>query len=80
MNFLKKKKKKKKKKTTETILQETDKTRLLINRICINQATFFSHVMRREKLEHLMTTGMIEGKCSREKQSKKMLNGLEQIG
>ena len=37
-------------------------TRSLINKICKCQATFFGHVMRREKLKHLVTTGMIEGK------------------
>ena len=33
--------------------------------------------MRREELEHLVTTGMIEGKYSRGKQRKKMLDGLK---
>ena len=32
--------------------------------------------MRREKLEHLVTTGRIEGKRSRGKQHEKMLDGL----
>ena len=40
------------KKSNETVLQEADLTRSLINRIC--------HMMRREKLEHLVTTGMTE--------------------
>ena len=31
--------------------------------------------MRREKLEHHMTTGMIDGKRSRGKQREKMLDG-----
>ena len=42
--------------------------RLLINRIHKRQASFFGHVMRREKLEHLVTSGMIEGKRRRGKQ------------
>ena len=33
--------------------------------------TFFGHVMRREKPEHLVTSGMIVGK-----QRQKLLNGL----
>ena len=33
-------------------------------------------MMRREKLEHLVTTGMIEGKCSRRKKCEKMLDGI----
>ena len=32
--------------------------------------------MRREKQEHVVTTEMIEGKRSREKQREKMLDGL----
>ena len=32
--------------------------------------------MRREKLEHLITTGMMEGKRSRGKQREKMTDGL----
>ena len=45
--------------------------RSLINRICKCQATFLGHMMRREKLEHFVTTGMIE-----EKQCEKILDGL----
>ena len=54
----------------KTVLQEANTTRSLINRIYKRQATFFGHVMRKEKLEHLMTTVMIEGKRNR-----KMLDG-----
>ena len=43
------------------------------NRLCKRQETFLGPVMRREKLEHLVTTGMIE-----EKLQKKMLDGLTQ--
>ena len=32
--------------------------------------------MRKEKLEHLITTGMMEGKRSRGKQREKMTDGL----
>ena len=39
-------------------------------------ASIFSYVMRTENLEHLVTTGIIEGKCSRGKKHKKMLGGL----
>ena len=45
------------------ILKEAD-TRSLINRLHKRQATFFDHRMRREKQEHLVTTGMIEGKTN----------------
>ena len=56
------------------MLREANTT-TLINRIRKRQ-TFFGHVMRREKIKHLVATGMIEGKCSREKQHQKMLDGL----
>ena len=42
-----------------------DKTRSLINRKRKRQATFFGHVMRREKMKHLVITEMIEGTQSR---------------
>ena len=56
------------KKSNKTLLQEANTTRSLINRIYKSQATFCDHVMRRDKLEHLVTTGTIEGKRSRGKQ------------
>ena len=46
------------------------------NKIRTRQTTFFGHVMRREKLEHLITTGMMKGKRSRGKQREKMTDGL----
>ena len=57
------------------MLLEVD-TRSLINRICKPQAIFFGHMMRRKKLEHLVTTGTIKGKCSTGKQHEKMFTGL----
>ncbi|GFR63294.1 UDP-glucuronosyltransferase 2A1-like [Elysia marginata] len=41
------------------------------------QATFLGHVMRREKLEHLITTGKLDGKRGRGKQREKMMDGLK---
>ena len=58
------------------MLREADTTRSFTNRILKRQATFCSHVMRREKLEDLVTTEMIEIKRSRGKQREKMLDGL----
>ena len=51
-------------------------TRSLINRKRTGEATLFSHVMRREKLEHLVTSAMIEEKRKRGKRQEKMLDGL----
>ena len=64
------------KKSNDTVLKETHTSRALVNKIRTRQTTFFGHVMRREKLEHLITTGMMEGKRSRGKQREKMTDGL----
>ncbi|GFN77568.1 craniofacial development protein 2-like protein [Plakobranchus ocellatus] len=40
------------------------------------QATFLGHVMRKGKLEHLVTTGKFEGKRSRGRQREKIMDGL----
>ena len=65
-----------KKKTNEAVLEEAETTRSLIKNIRKRQATFFGHVMRREKLEHLATTGKLDGKRSRGRQREKMIDGL----
>ena len=64
------------KETNENILRQAETKRSLINKIRKRQATFFGHVMRREKMEHLVTTGKIEGKRARGRQREKMLDGL----
>ncbi|GFO02931.1 endonuclease-reverse transcriptase [Plakobranchus ocellatus] len=53
------------KKTNERVLKEANKRRSLVRTIRKRQATFLGHVMRRGKLEHLVTTGKFEGKKSR---------------
>ena len=63
------------KKSSETLIGRADTTRSLINRTRKRQATLFGHVMRREKLEHIVTTEMIDGKGSGGKQRKMMLDG-----
>ena len=50
------------KKSNETVVGEAYTTRSLINRIHKCQITSFGHMMRREKVDHLVTTGMIKGK------------------
>ena len=60
------------KKSNETALREANTTRSLLNRIREHQATFFGHVMGREKLAHIVTTGVIEGKRIRGNQCEKM--------
>ncbi|GFO36016.1 hypothetical protein PoB_006252100 [Plakobranchus ocellatus] len=61
---------------SNSVLEEAHTTRLLISKIRKRQATFFGHVMRREGLENLVTTGMLEGKRSRGKQREKLIEGL----
>ncbi|GFO00325.1 endonuclease-reverse transcriptase [Plakobranchus ocellatus] len=56
------------KKTNERVLNEANKRRSLVRTIRKSQATFLGHVMRRGKLEHLVTTGKFEGKRSRGRQ------------
>ena len=45
-------------KSNETVLQKADTTRSLIKKICKCKTAFFGHLMKREKLEHLVTTRM----------------------
>ncbi|GFO01083.1 RNA-directed DNA polymerase from mobile element jockey [Plakobranchus ocellatus] len=54
------------KKTNERVLNEANKRRSLVRTISKRQATFLGHVMRRGKLEHLVTTGKFEGKRTEE--------------
>ncbi|GFN73966.1 retrovirus-related pol polyprotein from type-2 retrotransposable element r2dm [Plakobranchus ocellatus] len=64
------------KKTNERVLNEANKRRSLVRTIRKRQATFLGHVMRRGKLEHLVTTGKFEGKRGRGRQREKIMDGL----
>ena len=56
------------KKSNETVLREADTIKSPINRMRKKPGNiFWGQVLRKEKLEHLVTTGMIEGKRSRGK-------------
>ncbi|GFO48849.1 hypothetical protein PoB_007535400 [Plakobranchus ocellatus] len=55
---------------------ETNKRRSLVRTIRKRQATFLGHVMGREKLDHLVTTGKFEGKRNRGRQREKIMDGL----
>ncbi|GFO38324.1 eukaryotic translation initiation factor 3 subunit f [Plakobranchus ocellatus] len=63
------------KKTNERVLNEANKRRSLVRTIRKRQATFLGYVMRRGKLEHLVTTGKYEGKRSRGRQREKIMDG-----
>ncbi|GFO12710.1 endonuclease-reverse transcriptase [Plakobranchus ocellatus] len=64
------------KKTNERVLNEANKRRSPVRTIRKRQATFLGHVMKRGKLEHLVTTGKFEGKRSRGRQREKIMDGL----
>ncbi|GFR75307.1 eukaryotic translation initiation factor 3 subunit F [Elysia marginata] len=53
------------KKSNDTVLNETKTKRALINKTRKRQATFFGHIMRRERQEYLVTTGMFMGRRGR---------------
>ena len=54
----------------------SNSTRKLMNNIKRRQAECLGHVMRKGKLEHLLTTGTIEGKRSRGRQRIKIQDGI----
>ncbi|GFN79688.1 neuroblastoma-amplified sequence-like [Plakobranchus ocellatus] len=64
------------KKTNERVLNEANKRRSLVRTIQKHHATFLGHVMRWEKLEHLVSKGKLEGKISRGRQREKITDGL----
>ena len=53
------------------MLREAETTRSLINRIRKQEATLFGHVMKREKLEHLVPTEIMEENASGENSEKR---------
>ena len=62
--------------TNEEVLRRAGEKRRLCNNILKSQATFFGHVMRRGKIEHLVTSGKIHGKRSRGRQREKITDCL----
>jgi len=63
-------------KSNERVLKEAYARRSLINRVRKRQAKFIGHDIRRDGLEHLVPTGMLEGKRSRGRHRVKILDGL----
>ncbi|GFR58227.1 hypothetical protein ElyMa_000024600 [Elysia marginata] len=64
------------KKLNDTVLSKTKTKRAPINKIRKRQATFFGHIMRRERQEHLVTTGMFMGRRGRGRLHEKTTDGL----
>ena len=68
------------KRTNLEIRNTASSTRKLMNNIKRRQAEFLGYVMRKGKLEHLLTTGKIEGKRSRGRQRIKIQDGSSLAG
>ncbi|GFS18544.1 eukaryotic translation initiation factor 3 subunit F [Elysia marginata] len=64
------------KKTNEEILTKAQTTRRLMTKIRKRQAKFVGHVIRRNQLEHSVTTGKFDGKRGRGRPREKMLDSL----
>ena len=64
------------KKTNEKVLLEANEKRKLVLGIRKRQSLFVGHVLRKQGLEHTVTTGKINGKRDRGRQREKMLDGL----
>ncbi|GFO27264.1 endonuclease-reverse transcriptase [Plakobranchus ocellatus] len=63
-------------KTGERVLNGTSEGRSLVRTVGKRRAAFLGHVMRRGKLEHLVTTGKFEGKGSGGRQGERLMDGL----
>ena len=59
------------------VLRRAETGRKLRVKISERQARFFGYVMRRDGLENIIITGMINGKRSRGRQRVKHLDGLK---
>ena len=63
-------------KTNIEVLREANTQRSLVNRIRKRQAQFVGHIIRRDGLENLITTGWLKGRRARGRQREKTLDGL----
>src|SRR5579871_2468099 len=52
-------------KRNEDVLKEINSKRQLHNHIRRRQSTFFGHIMRRGKMEHIVATGKLNGRRGR---------------
>ena len=63
-------------KTNEQVLSEANTTRKLMNKLRKRQCKFIGHVLRREGMEKLATTGQFLGKRGRGRQREKILDSV----
>ena len=66
-------------KTNEEILQQTGQKRELLKNVMNRQLQFFGHVMRKQKLEHVVICGKIRGKRARGRQRLKLMDQLKDV-
>ncbi|GFR93791.1 retrovirus-related Pol polyprotein LINE-1 [Elysia marginata] len=64
------------KKKNERVLQEELSKRSVLHKIRKRQATFFGHIMRQEKLENVIITGMMTGRRFRGRQRERLTDGM----
>ena len=62
--------------SNENILIQTNERRKIIMGLRKRQSKFIGHILRKGKLEHLVTTGKIIGRRDRGRQREKILDGL----
>jgi len=65
--------------TNEEVLQMVGEKRELMRAVRGRQLKFFGHVMRREGLENLIMTGMVEGRRGRGRPRVKYMDGLVKL-
>ena len=64
------------KRTYKSVSMDANRNVTLMNNIRTQQARFTGHAMRRQGLEHLVTTAKIEGKRAIGRQREKILDGI----
>ena len=62
--------------TNENILKQVNEKRKTIKELRQKQSGFIGHILRKEKLENIVTTGKINGRKDRGRQREKMLDSL----
>ena len=63
----------------EVLRSANTKRKLLISELVNRQVKFFGHVMRKEEMEILVTTGYVEGKRARGRQRETYLTYLQKM-
>ena len=64
------------KKSNLDVLKMTNAQRALIGKVQKRKSTLVGHIVRKERIENLIITGKMEGKRSRGRQRKKMLDDV----